>query len=160
MSSNGTSQHRGSAPSATDNVTFLAQSQLFKGLSQERLAQIASRIEERHYSRGDVIIRQGTPASDVFFIKDGMVEISRVTTVTQERHILAYLKRGDLLGEVAALSNFEGLASATATAITQVDLLVVKAADFISLLEAESGVALALSRLLARRLKATTEPVA
>src|SRR5437763_1011666 len=116
-------------------------------------------MEERHYSRGDVIIRQSAPASDVSFIKHGMVEISRAATVTQEKHTLAYLRRGDLLGEVAALSNLEGLASATAAAITRVDLLTMKSAEFIELLETEGRVALALSRVLARRLKATTERV-
>jgi CRP-like cAMP-binding protein len=144
---------------AGDTRSFLSSTPLFRSLSADRVREVARDLDERHFARNEVILSQGSPSQEVFFIKSGVVEISRLTPLTGEKQTFAFLKQGDTLGELEPLLGANRLATATATAASQVDLLAMKAEEFLRLLETEPGVAVGLSRLLARRLQATTERV-
>ncbi|HEY0071539.1 MAG TPA: Crp/Fnr family transcriptional regulator [Chloroflexia bacterium] len=138
---------------------FLTRLPLFKGLTEEQLSEVASRVAVRHYSRNDEVIRQGSPVESVFIVESGMVAVTRTSLVTGETHALAYLREGDLLGEIELLTGPRNLTTATATALTQAVLLELKGQDFLDLLQRENSVAVELARVLARRLKATTERI-
>lgn len=146
---------------STDTLAFLRQVPLFQAVPEQRLSEIASRLEERHYSRNEEILRQGTITGDIFLVKSGLVAVTRASIVTGETHTLAHFKQGDLLGEVEVLSSSQGvaMAAATATALTETDLLVMKGSDFTNLLHSEASVSLALARTLAQRLRATNERI-
>jgi CRP-like cAMP-binding protein len=140
-----------------DNTTFLRQVPLFQRLTDEQLGEVGARLEPRHFHRNEIILWQGTTSDQVFFIKTGVVGISRISPQTRDSRIVAYLKEGDILGEYSALAEQGRAASATATALSEVDALVMAHSDFLALLERYNGVAIALARLLARRISATSE---
>lgn len=141
----------------TGRVSFLRQLPLLKGLSEQQLDNFAARMRLRQFYRNEEIVRQGNPAESVFIVQSGMLAVTRTSLLTGETHNLSYLKEGDLLGEIELLSGPNSLTTATATALTQAVLLEVSGADFLDLSQRESSVALELARLLARRLRATTE---
>jgi CRP-like cAMP-binding protein len=138
-------------------MDFFKQLPLFRGLPEQRLSEIASLMQVWQYSRSEQVVRQGSPAESVFIVESGMLAVTRTSPVTGETHSLAYLKEGDLLGELEALAGPHNLATATVTALTQATLLEMRSRDFLDLLQRENSVALELSRVLAERLRATTE---
>lgn len=77
----------------------------------------------RDYKDGDVIVREGEQASDMFVIRSGQVEILKSVGGHDVR--LAVLDRGSFFGEMSLL---EGLPrSATARALGDTSLLVLRA---------------------------------
>ncbi|MDQ3930242.1 MAG: cyclic nucleotide-binding domain-containing protein [Chloroflexota bacterium] len=124
---------------------------------ERQVKEFGSRVQRRHYSRNEEVVREGSPADKVYIISHGMLAVTRTSPLTGETHHLAYLKPGDLLGELEALEGPHSLATATATAVTQVDLLEIGSADFLDMLQRENWVLMDLSRKLAQRLRATTE---
>lgn len=140
-----------------DNTAFLQQVPLFQRLPDATLRALAEKSEVRHYHRNDVIIWQGDVLPSVFFIKNGVVGVSRLSPRNREARILGYRKQGDMLGEYSLLSHKNRAASATATALSEVDVLMVGEDDFLALLKAHSEVAIELSRTLAHRLGVNTD---
>ncbi|MEW5957941.1 MAG: cyclic nucleotide-binding domain-containing protein [Chloroflexota bacterium] len=137
-----------------DNLTFLNEMPLFRQLPESELRQLANELENRHYRRNEVIVWQDEPSEDAFLIKNGLVGISRLSPGRRSSQNLAYLKQGDILGEIGVLEN--QVRSATATALSKVDVLVIKRARFLSLLKNYDSAALELARLLGRQLVATS----
>lgn len=74
-------------------------------------------------SPGDVLFRQGDVADRAYAIDEGWVSISRTDAEGNEM-VLANLSRGALFGELAILD--QGPRSATATAISNVGLIVLE----------------------------------
>lgn len=142
-----------------DNVAFLQQVPLFRGLDAARLAGLAGHLAERHYARDAVLLWQGNPVADFLLIKNGLVQITRMTPLAEDAQVLAYLRPGDILGDLDLLAVQRRGATATATALTAVDVLALPAVDGLALLQEQGSVALELARLLATRLRATNERI-
>lgn len=142
-----------------DKITFLKSIPLFASLDDERLKDIANQVEEERYQRGDVILWQGRASDRVFFIKSGIVGITRYSPQTKEQKILNYLKAGDIMGEYSVIAGQGGTASATAAALSNVYAFTLNRPNFLHLLAENSLVSLELARLLATRLmNAGTRP--
>jgi CRP-like cAMP-binding protein len=137
-----------------DNTVFLHQIPLFQGLSNSELRDIATKLETRQYHRNEVILWQGGLGEGIYFIKSGIVGITRVSPDKLRTQILTYLKQGDLLGEYGLLFEQNVAASATATALSEVDMLVMKRQDVLDLLKKHPGAAIELVQMLAQRLLA------
>src|SRR5579859_569907 len=137
-----------------DHVTFLKQVSLFKGLSEEEIRAIANTMGEHHYARDEVMLWQGDVSDQMFFIKSGVVGISRFTSAQEQKTTLSYLKPGDFLGEYNVLLVQGGAASATVTALSSVTALTLKKADFLELTHRHPTIALELARELVHRLVA------
>jgi CRP-like cAMP-binding protein len=142
-----------------DNATFLQQVPLFRGLDPARLASLASQLAERHYARDAVLLWQGSPVADFLIIKNGLVQITRMAPLAEDAQVLAYLRPGDILGDLDLLAAQRRGATATATALTAVAVLALPAAVGLALLQEQGSVALELARLLATRLRATNERI-
>jgi CRP-like cAMP-binding protein len=139
-----------------DHLTFLKQLSLFRGLSEDELREIANHLDERRYQRDEVILWQGNISEYVYLIKSGIVSIARYSAQNKDRKALAYLKQGDILGEYSSIMPEQGgVASATATAVTAVDVIMIRRADFYQLLVHHSSIAIELARILVQRLIAT-----
>lgn len=54
---------------------FIAQSELFKGLSEEALQALTGRGVERSYEKGDLVFRDGDEAKTFHILKHGSVEL-------------------------------------------------------------------------------------
>ncbi len=135
-----------------DRIGFLRGVPLFNGLSDDQLAALADQMEEVRYQRGDVLLWQGKSSDRVFFIKNGIVGITHYSAQTKEQKILNYIRQGDIIGEYSAISGASGVASATASALSNVQALTLKRADFLAMLNQHASVAIELARILAVRL--------
>lgn len=137
-----------------DDVTFLKQMPMFQDVPRHELRTIANRMETRHYQRNEVIIWQGESSDDALLLKNGIVGISHLSADRKSSQILAYLKQGDILGEIGVLEN--QVRSATATALSNVEALVIKRDQFLNLLHKYDQAAIELARMLGRQLVATS----
>ncbi len=124
-------------------VDFLAM------LDDEALVEIAERARHQHFAAGERILGELESGADVYVITDGEARIS-VEPRRGERRDLGTIGVGGAVGEISSLTG--ELRSATVTAITAVDVLVIADHDFDRLRARRPEVALALCRVLAARL--------
>lgn len=103
---------------------------LFASLPAAHIDELFRRFERVRAKRKEVIVREGDEAEDYFVIDSGRCKVERKVGGAQVA--LAELRPGDAFGEEALVS--EARRNATVTALTDVDLLRLKRADFDSLL--------------------------
>ena len=108
------------------NFAMVAKVPLFSGLDASSIADLVSMLRSRTVAPGTVLVRQGDPADAMYFIASGIVEASNETQTNR-------LSEGDFFGEVALLSR--GPRTATVTALSSTDLLVLDVDDFLQLLD-------------------------
>ena len=102
------------------------QSYLFPGLGHSALSPLADQAKVLAFEKGATIIKEGDPADAFYFLRSGMVKVSKMR---QEREIvLAYLAAGQYFGEMALLTNEPRMASVTA--IDSVEVIQVRKDDF------------------------------
>jgi CRP/FNR family cyclic AMP-dependent transcriptional regulator len=89
-------------------VEALQRVPLFADLSSDEVRQIALLFKERHFSRGDTIVKEGSDGAAFFLIESGEATVS-VSGAERES-----LRPGDYFGEIALID--EGVRSATITA--------------------------------------------
>lgn len=123
-----------------------------------KTSQLSEALKEKleRFSAGSPIFREGEPGYEMFIIFSGKVRIFR--TVGGVREDLAVLKKGDFFGEMAVLENFPQR-SASAEAVTEVEVLRLGRADLESFL-ANPKAAIGLLERLSARLRETTERLA
>jgi CRP-like cAMP-binding protein len=108
----------------------------------------------RHFGSGQVLFSEGDDGHGVVVILDGTVKIVTVAQSGREI-ILDVLDAGSLVGELSAIDGEPR--SATAIAVTAVDVLIVPTAQFLTFLEDHGGAATALLQLLVGRLRRTSQ---
>lgn len=99
----------------------------FKHLSAPQVAEIMRLLNTRRHRRGETIMIEGEPATEMFFISNGEVEVAYDD---QEPRRLA---EGDFFGERGILG--KGVRRGRAMAATDVMLLVLESADLARILE-------------------------
>ncbi|NWF68589.1 MAG: cyclic nucleotide-binding domain-containing protein [Chloroflexi bacterium] len=135
-----------------DNAAFLRQVSLFRGMTEEEISAIATKMETRTYQRNEVLLWQGEIGERLLLIKSGIVGISRISPKTHEQETLAYLREGEMLGEYSLLAEQNRTIAATATALSEVTVLAMNRQEFIDLLENHRSAAIQLSKILVERL--------
>ena len=104
----------------------LANVPLFRACSKQDLRLIARLADYDTCQAGDVLVREGRRGSELFVIVNGEAE------VTSDGETLASLKAGDYFGELAVLR--PAPRTATVTATTDMDVLIVTARELAVLL--------------------------
>jgi CRP-like cAMP-binding protein len=130
---------------------------LFAGLDPEALQTIARTLRVRHFRRGEVLFHEGDPGDALFIVASGAIKIV-VPSDEGEEAILATLRRGDFLGELALLDGAPR--SASAIALEATDTLTLPRAQFRALASMEPAIRDALLAALARELRRLTTHVA
>ena len=110
----------------------------------------------RKYARGSTIIYAGEKSNSIYYITRGSVSVIIEDDKGREI-ILAYLNKGDFVGEMAMFG--EGTRSAWITAKTECELAELSRERFIELSQRDSNMLYALAAQLADRLKNTTQKV-
>ncbi len=87
---------------------------LFEGLSEGQIQTLFSISKEILLEKDSYLMHEGDPAREIFLIIDGKLEISRYNAKHNQNHIIATLKAGDTVGEVALLDCGRRSASACA----------------------------------------------
>jgi CRP-like cAMP-binding protein len=120
---------------------------LFSRCSKKELAEVAKLADEIDFRAGKELIREGTSGREFFVLVDGNVDVRR-----KGRKIRS-LGPGDFFGEISLVANTPR--TATVTAATDVDLLVITAQAFRTLLGHQPQIANKVLAALADRLAAT-----
>jgi CRP-like cAMP-binding protein len=112
---------------------------------------VRSDVATRSFKQGDTIFREGDPASELFVIKSGKVEIRH------GNRLLDTLDGNNIFGEMALIDSAPR--SATAVAVTDVTLVPVGEKQFLFLVSQTPFFALMVMRALVRRLRATNDAI-
>ena len=126
-------------------VELIREVPLFANLSKRELEEIASIADEIDFREGKELTRQGARGREFFVLLDGAVD------VTQDGQRINQLGPGDFFGEIALIRP-SCIRTATVTASTPVDALVVTAQDFHSLMQRSPKIELKVMRTAAQRL--------
>ena len=129
---------------------LLAGVELFSELDPEELAKVAGVTQLRTVAKDTSVFHAGDPADAVFVVATGKVKIV-VTSSDGREFILTVLGAGQVFGEMALIESAPR--SATVTAITTVDLVVINRAEFQHLLNTCPGISRKLLEILSRRLR-------
>jgi CRP-like cAMP-binding protein len=100
----------------------LANVPLFASLSMDELQAVATLLEPRDAEAGAVLVGEGAPGYSLFVLQTGEA------SVTSGGRQIRELGPGDFFGEIALLSEHERTATVTAT--TPVEMLVMHGSDF------------------------------
>ena len=128
----------------------------FGGLEPAALERLAASMRSRRFRRGEVIFHIGDPGDALFVIVSGEVKIS-LPSETGDEAILATLRPGDVFGELALLDGAPR--SASATAISATETVVLPRDRFRELIATEAGVRDALLASIAGELRRLTRHV-
>ena len=127
---------------------LLAACRLFSGVGPEDLAAVADRAIEVDFPANHVIARQGEIGTGFFIVVDGRVKVVRSGAT------VAHLGPGEFFGELSVLDGGPRVAQVVAEAPTR--CLAIASWDFERVLREEPGVALAVLRVVAARLREVT----
>jgi len=105
--------------------------------------------ESLWFDPGESIFLEGEPGDAMYIILTGSVEISRGSG--QDKWALNNLKPGDFFGEMAIIT--DRLRSASATAITRTQLMLIKRKEFSEQIRARPELALYIIQALSTRLR-------
>ena len=119
-------------------------------LSAQELADLRTRGKPRRFRRGAALFSEGDRSDHVALILGGRVKVFSPTDDGREI-VLAIREQGDLLGDLSAIDGQPR--SATATALEEVDAVVVTAEEFRRFLERHPRVAIRMLETLTERLR-------
>jgi CRP/FNR family transcriptional regulator, cyclic AMP receptor protein len=128
---------------AKAKIELLRAVPLFASCSKQELQQIARIADELDVPAGKVLIREGERGREFFVLIEGEVEVRRKGRKVKN------LGAGSFVGEIALLSKMPR--SATVTALTPLDVLVITDRAFLDLLEKTPSLTVKVARTLAER---------
>lgn len=133
-----------------ESIDILRGIPIFSDIEDDALAKIARLGVRKKYKKGSVILMEEEAGMALFVIIAGKVKIVRTDDAGREV-ILSILSESDFFGEMAIL---DGLArSASAIAISRVELFMIHRQDFLKLLQDHPVVTIALLREMTMRLR-------
>ncbi len=141
------------APPRAESVSeFLAYVPIFTGLEPDLRDQLAARAQITHLAAGDWLFHEGDPGDAVYVVRAGRLEVVDEAAA----QVLRQLGRGDVLGELALLTDRPR--SASVRAVRTTNLVAISRAEFDRMLESSPALSLALSRILGEQLRQTRAP--
>jgi len=141
------------AGQAEDRLDVLARVGLFRTFAPEQLRQVAARLKQQQYRKGEIIFQQGDPGLCLYIIAQGRVRVYLSSGDGREVTIRIY-ETGSHFGE---FSVFDGAPrSASAAALSSVSTFVLYRDDFLDLLRANFDLVERVLTFLTERLRYTT----
>jgi CRP/FNR family transcriptional regulator len=137
-------------------VQTLSKLPLFSRLGDDALLEIASYIQERTFSPGQVIVLEGEPCQAVYFVAQGVVRTGRLSPEGREQ-VLAYLGPGEPFNLVPALDG--GSTLATVDAVTDTTLYTISCGRLREIMRDHHGVALAVMERLGAEVRRLSDMV-
>jgi CRP/FNR family transcriptional regulator, cyclic AMP receptor protein len=126
-------------------VEVLLNVPLFAGLEERDLERLADRFQERTFSEGETVVREGSTGTSFFVIGEGSA------TVSVGDEVRDTLGPGDYFGEIALVD--EGVRSASIVAATDLRCYFLTPWEFRPFVEEHPRLAWSLLQNLARRLR-------
>jgi CRP/FNR family transcriptional regulator, cyclic AMP receptor protein len=137
-----------------ETARLLARTEVFGGLGERELREVAQVAVPRRWERGEVVFREGDTGDTCYLIKSGAVLLTREH---QDGRMVAIAecRAGAMFGELAM---FRGeTRSATAEAIEPTEAVALLAPDMTRLIRGNPDIATELLASLAERVSRTTE---
>ncbi len=136
--------------STLERVLFLRRVPLFADLSPDELKQVALVASELSFSQSELLARQGEEGDEMYVILEGEIEVS-IDGTAGNREVLARRGPGEVVGEMSIISREPRMASLIAAS----DLRILRIAqkEFEGILRERPQTALAVMRVLIKRLK-------
>lgn len=135
-------------------MNMMARSALFKPLDEEARHALLAQFHSSVVTRGQVLIQEGVDPAGLYVVVEGEVEITK-TDEGGDTVVLAYLRPGDVFGEIGLLEDRP--TTATATATDRGAVLFLAKGDFGKFTEAHPELKAYLSTLSTERLEETEE---
>lgn len=129
----------------------LGQLPLFAGLKPEQLMRLVVNHRVLTLEKDQQLILEQEDSQGLFLLRAGLLKV-RCMGMDGEEAVLALLGPGEVCGEMASL-NPKGLRSADVITLTPSSLVILQGGPFRELLHSEPGLALAVARLQAQRLR-------
>lgn len=104
----------------------------FRDLTLEELEEFASLLSPLAVKKGDVVIREGTPALTFYIIYKGRFKIS-----SEEGPAITIDKQGEIMGWSTVVAPFQY--RGTVTAINSGELLYISSRDFMTLIQGNNA---------------------
>ena len=137
-------------------IELLRSVPLFSGIEPARLKLIAYTSDQAAYRAGQVLGRQGDPGDAAYVLTEGEADVSIATEAGD--YVVAHLKTGDVVGEIAILCDVPR--TATVTAKTRLSALRIRKDAFLQLVTQLPEIGTEVMRGLAVRLSRTNEELA
>lgn len=123
---------------------------LLKSLDATELLKLSTLVKERRAPKGSYLVYAEDPGPSIMFIVQGKAKVTLVSSEGKEI-VLYNLSKGDFFGEIAVLTGEDRSANVVATSDCKV--LVLDAADFRRHVQENNGLAMAMMKELATRLR-------
>ncbi len=133
------------------NEDTLARVDLFSSLDKKELQALAKSCQERKYSPGSTLIKQGDSGVGLYVIISGHVKTTLAKNPDRAEVDLGTSGPGSVLGEMALLDDLPR--SATITAVDDVTALLLPVWEFRTTIRSHPEIALKLLAVLSKRLR-------
>src|SRR4051812_36404042 len=127
---------------------------IFEALAADELETIAQLLRERRLAEAEVLCRQGDPGDALFIVTGGRIRLSTTDPSGNEK-ILTYFTDGQFFGEMSLLTGAPR--SATATAETDSQLLVLDKDAFDALLASRAQIMREMLKVVSQRTLQTNQ---
>ncbi len=141
----------GEREAATASVT-LAEHEMCAGLEPEQLALLGTALRPRRFAAGELILREGDPAEEIFLLMRGLVSVT-VDLPNDRRQRLSTVSPGMVFGELTIVDRRGRTADVRAD--TEVECLVLEADDLDRLGRAHPALQIAILTNLLRNVHQT-----
>ncbi|MBM76188.1 MAG: hypothetical protein CMK59_12365 [Proteobacteria bacterium] len=121
------------------DVSYIEDIRLFQRLSPRAINALAGLFVLKRWSKGDTILRQGTPSNGVYLILEGEVQVTRVTGAGTFV-VLNQLQKGQVFGTLSTIDG--GVRGADCIAYSDVTLGYMSKEDFNDLIKGSSTLAM------------------
>jgi len=137
-------------------LEFLAKVPIFENLTPEQLGPLGAKMRPRKFQRGEVVFHQDDPGDRMHILVQGRVRISLNSEDGREKDV-AVLQPGECFGEMALLDGSNR--SAKATAVEEIETLVLMREDFLDFIGKYPEVAAHTTAVLTNRLRNANQMV-
>lgn len=127
---------------------------LFNNVSSDLIKNLNIELKEAFFQKDQKIFEEGTEGQNLYLIKSGSIKLSKGTKLTIES-IIGILHEGDFFGELELIDGLPR--SASATAMTDSNLILISKADFYKLLSNSTTLAENVLKTLSIRLRSINE---
>jgi CRP/FNR family transcriptional regulator len=125
-------------------------SPLFSALEPDDLQALGAAMFQRQYPAGQIVLLEGAASSVLYVVQAGRLKLYKTSSRGREQ-VLSILRPGDMFNEVAVFD--DGPNPASAQAIQDCTLFLLRRRDLLRFVEQRPGIALAITRNFARRLR-------
>ena len=141
---------------ARKGVEILKKVPLFRDLADEQLADLSSVFWQKFYPIGSLIITEGSGGDTLFVLNRGAAKVTRESEEGREV-IFAFLREGDIFGELSILDGRDR--SANVVALEDTEVYILKRNDFLKVLVGYPALSVQLLQELARRIRSSDRQI-